>query len=76
MGSAIWRWQVGYICAFHKRRVNVYQEDSIASPDGHCRAFDAKAQGTVFANGVGVVVLKRLTDALADGDPIDAVIKG
>ncbi len=54
----------------------MYQEDSIASPDGHCRAFDAKAQGTVFANGVGVVVLKRLTDALADGDPIDAVIKG
>ncbi len=54
----------------------VYQEDSIASPDGHCRAFDAQAQGTVFANGMGVVVLKRLADALADGDPIDAVIKG
>ncbi len=54
----------------------VYQEDSICSPDGHCRTFDAKAQGTVFANGVGVVVLKRLADALADGDPIDAVIKG
>lgn len=54
----------------------VYQEDSICSPDGHCRAFDAKAQGTVFANGAGVVVLKRLADALADGDAIDAVIKG
>ncbi len=54
----------------------VYQEDSIASPDGHCRAFDAKAQGTVFANGMGVVVLKRLADALADGDAIDAVIQG
>ncbi|WP_089934764.1 type I polyketide synthase [Candidatus Entotheonella palauensis] len=54
----------------------VYQQDGIASPDGHCRAFDAKAQGTVFANGVGVVVLKRLADAVADGDPIDAVITG
>ncbi len=54
----------------------LYQEDSICSSDGHCRAFDAKAQGTVFANGVGIVVLKRLADALADGDPIDAVIKG
>ncbi|ETX05769.1 MAG: hypothetical protein ETSY2_21060, partial [Candidatus Entotheonella gemina] len=49
----------------------VYQQDGIASPDGHCRAFDAKAQGTVFANGAGVVVLKRLADAVADGDPID-----
>ncbi len=54
----------------------LYQEGSIFSPDGHCRAFDARAQGTVSGNGVGVVVLKRLADALADGDCIYAIIKG
>ncbi|MET0622968.1 MAG: SDR family NAD(P)-dependent oxidoreductase [Pyrinomonadaceae bacterium] len=54
----------------------VYQEGSIISPDGHCRAFDAAAAGTVKGSGVGVVVLKRLSDALEDGDPIEAVIKG
>ncbi|MCC6605390.1 MAG: amino acid adenylation domain-containing protein [Anaerolineae bacterium] len=54
----------------------VYQPSGIASPDGHCRPFDAAGQGTVFGSGVGVVVLKRLTDALADGDHIHAVIKG
>jgi len=53
-----------------------YQSDGIASPDGCCRAFDAAAQGTVFGNGVGLVVLKRLADAIADGDTIYAVIKG
>ncbi|HEY0607520.1 MAG TPA: type I polyketide synthase, partial [Herpetosiphonaceae bacterium] len=53
-----------------------YQEGSILSPDGHCRAFDASAQGTVFGSGVGLIVLKRLEDALQDGDTIHAVIKG
>ncbi|WP_299411529.1 type I polyketide synthase [Acaryochloris sp. IP29b_bin.148] len=53
-----------------------YQEDGIASPDGHCRPFDAKAQGTIFGSGLGIVVLKRLEDALADQDHIYAVIKG
>jgi phthiocerol/phenolphthiocerol synthesis type-I polyketide synthase E len=53
-----------------------YQEGLIVSPDGHCRPFDAKAQGTVFGNGLGAVVLKRLEDALADGDHIEAVILG
>jgi phthiocerol/phenolphthiocerol synthesis type-I polyketide synthase E len=53
-----------------------YEEGSILSPDGHCRAFDAKARGMAFGNGLGVVVLKRLEDALTDGDHIDAVIKG
>ncbi len=53
-----------------------HQPDMIWSSDGHCRAFDARADGTVFGNGVGVVVLKLLGDALADGDPIHAVIKG
>ena len=46
----------------------LYQEGGILSPDGHCRAFDADAKGTVGGNGVGVVVLKRLADAIADGD--------
>jgi acyl transferase domain-containing protein/acyl carrier protein len=53
-----------------------YQEGGVLSPDGRCRAFDANAQGTVPGSGVGIVVLKRLTDAIADGDCIHAVIKG
>jgi acyl transferase domain-containing protein/acyl carrier protein len=53
-----------------------YREEGILSPDGHCRAFDENAQGTVSGMGVGIVVLKRLEDALADGDYIHAVIKG
>ncbi|WNG29291.1 amino acid adenylation domain-containing protein [Cystobacter fuscus] len=54
----------------------LFQEGMIFSPDGHCRAFDARAQGTVSGNGVGVVVLKPLADALRDGDHVYAVIKG
>jgi acyl transferase domain-containing protein/acyl carrier protein len=54
----------------------LYHPGSIMSPDGHCRAFDAKAHGTIFGSGVGIVVLKRLADALADGDHIHAIIKG
>jgi acyl transferase domain-containing protein/thioesterase domain-containing protein/D-arabinose 1-dehydrogenase-like Zn-dependent alcohol dehydrogenase/acyl carrier protein len=54
----------------------LYQEGMIMSPDGHCRAFDAQAQGTTGGGGVGVVLLKRLDDALADGDTIHAVIRG
>jgi acyl transferase domain-containing protein len=53
-----------------------FQEGGILSPDGRCRPFDAAAHGTVGGNGVGVVVLKRLADALRDGDTIHAVIKG
>ncbi|MCU0491961.1 MAG: SDR family NAD(P)-dependent oxidoreductase [Chloroflexaceae bacterium] len=54
----------------------LYEQGSMLSPDGHCHAFDAQAQGTVFGSGMGVVALKRLEDALADGDTIYAVIKG
>jgi acyl transferase domain-containing protein len=53
-----------------------YQADGVLSPDGYCRSFDAKGEGTVFGNGVGIVVLKKLSDAIADGDCIYAVIKG
>jgi acyl transferase domain-containing protein len=53
-----------------------YQQGGILSPDGRCRAFDAEAEGTVFGNGGGIVVLKRLADALADGDTVRAIIKG
>ncbi|MGH7579590.1 MAG: type I polyketide synthase, partial [Gemmatimonadales bacterium] len=53
-----------------------YQESGIASPDGHCRTFDARAQGTVFSDGVGAVLLKRADEAVADGDAVYAVIRG
>ncbi len=53
-----------------------YEDAGVQSPDGHCRAFDARARGTVSGNGVGVVVLKRLEDALRDGDTIHAVVRG
>ncbi|HKV12992.1 MAG TPA: amino acid adenylation domain-containing protein [Thermoanaerobaculia bacterium] len=54
----------------------LYQDGGINSPDGHCRPFDAEARGTISACGVGIVVLKRLRDAVADGDTIHAVIRG
>jgi acyl transferase domain-containing protein/acyl carrier protein len=59
-----------------KKSGYLYQEGAILSPDGHCRTFDAKARGTVAGNGVGIVVLRRLADAVADGDNILVVIKG
>ncbi|HEY0079208.1 MAG TPA: SDR family NAD(P)-dependent oxidoreductase [Pyrinomonadaceae bacterium] len=59
-----------------KKAGYLYQPGGVASPDGHCRAFDASAQGTVNGNGVGVVVLKRVEDAVEDGDNILAVIRG
>ncbi|MFZ5963200.1 type I polyketide synthase [Thalassococcus sp. BH17M4-6] len=54
----------------------LYKENEILSPDGECHAFDHRAQGTVFGSGAGVVVMRRLADAVADGDHIWAVIKG
>ena len=53
-----------------------HKEGEILAPDGVCRPFDVHSAGTVFGSGAGVVVLRRLADALADGDPIHAVIKG
>ena len=53
-----------------------FKENEILSPDGECHAFDHRAQGTVFGSGAGAVALRRLEDAIADGDPIWAVIKG
>jgi amino acid adenylation domain-containing protein len=53
----------------------VFEDGMIFSPDGHCRAFDARAAGVVGGSGAGVVVLKRLRDAIAAGDHIHAVIK-
>ncbi|MFV2196813.1 beta-ketoacyl synthase N-terminal-like domain-containing protein [Nocardiopsis sp. LOL_012] len=54
----------------------LFQPDGIFSSDGHCRSFDARAEGTVPGNGAGMVVLKRLEDALSDGDHVRAVIRG
>jgi acyl transferase domain-containing protein/thioesterase domain-containing protein/NADP-dependent 3-hydroxy acid dehydrogenase YdfG/acyl carrier protein len=58
------------------RRGYMYTEGEILSPDGHCRAFDHRARGTIFGSGAGVVVLRRLDDALADKDHVYAVVKG
>jgi acyl transferase domain-containing protein len=54
----------------------LFQEGGISSPDGSCRAFDAEAHGVNGGEGVGIVVLKRLEEALSDGDSIHAVIRG
>lgn len=61
---------------FPQKRGYFHREGGMLSPDGRCRPFDAAAQGTVFSNGVGVVVLKRLGDALADRDHVYGVIRG
>ncbi len=67
----------GGVCVLLRQKGGYfYQEGGIPSPDGYCRAFDTKARGTVVSEGVGIVVLKRLSDALADRDHIYAVIKG
>ncbi|GLZ75505.1 hypothetical protein Afil01_03120 [Actinorhabdospora filicis] len=64
----------GGVSAHVPVRPGVYTEGGVLSPTGHCRAFSAAADGTVGGDGVGVVVLKRLDDALADGDDVRAVI--
>ncbi|BCJ28485.1 type I polyketide synthase [Actinocatenispora sera] len=54
----------------------IAQDGGITAPDGHCRPFDARGAGTLWGSGGGVIVLKRLSDALADGDDVRAVILG
>ncbi len=66
----------GAAISIPQRKGYAYVPGGIMSPDGHCRAFDASARGTVSGNGVGVVVLKRLADALTDRDHIYAIIRG
>jgi acyl transferase domain-containing protein/thioesterase domain-containing protein len=66
----------GVALSLPQRRNYFYDTGGMLSGDGHCRPFDAKALGTVFGNGVGVVALKRLDDALKDGDQIRGVILG
>jgi len=66
----------GVSVTFPQKRGYVYEEGSIVSSDGRCRPFDAAAGGTVFGDGVGLVVLKRAGEAMRDGDHIHAVIRG
>ncbi|NHB91158.1 non-ribosomal peptide synthetase/type I polyketide synthase [Photorhabdus cinerea] len=66
----------GVAVSFPQESGYLYQPGMIFSPDGHCRPFDSQANGTYGGNGVGVVTLKRLSDALRDGDPIMAVLRG
>ena len=66
----------GVSVSFPQYRGYLYLEGGMVSADGHCRTFDAKADGTVFGSGAGVVVLKRLSDALESRDRVLAVIRG
>jgi amino acid adenylation domain-containing protein len=66
----------GSSITFPQKRGSFYQDGGMVSPDGHCRAFDIDAQGTVFGSGVAVVLLKRMEDAVRDGDHIYAAIRG
>ena len=67
----------GGVCIrFPQGQGYLYQEGMIGSSDGRCRPFDAKANGTLFGNGAGIVLLKRLSESIEDNDTILAVIKG
>ncbi len=66
----------GVSLAWPEGRGYLYEEGMIFSKDGHCRAFDANATGTVFSPGVGIVALKPLAQALEDGDSVHAVLRG
>jgi phthiocerol/phenolphthiocerol synthesis type-I polyketide synthase E len=66
----------GVSLRFPASRGYFYERSGITSPDGHCRTFDARAQGTVPGSGAGVVVLRRLADAISSGDNVRGVIQG
>jgi acyl transferase domain-containing protein len=66
----------GVSVTFPQKRGYLHEEGSLVSGDGTCRPFDAAAGGTVFGDGVGLVVLKRADEALRDGDNIHAIIRG
>ena len=66
----------GASISFPQHRGYLHQEGGMVSADGTCRPFDADASGTIFGSGAGAVLLKRLEDALADGDHVYAVIRG
>ncbi|WP_175718877.1 beta-ketoacyl synthase N-terminal-like domain-containing protein [Burkholderia anthina] len=66
----------GAVCVrFPQETGYPYQEDGVLSPDGNCRPFSADSNGTVFTNGLGLVLLKRLSEAVQDGDDVVAVIR-
>ena len=71
-----WSWPEGSISTYRRNVDTFIRRGSILSPDGHCRPFDADAAGTLFGGGVGLVLIKRVAEALADRDYIHAVIKG
>ena len=66
----------GVSVTFPQRSGHVHQTGSIFSPDGHCRPFDSQAAGTLFCDGAGLVVVKRLADAIENNDRIYAVVRG
>ena len=66
----------GATLKFPQYRGYLYEQDGMVAPDGKCRTFDLNARGTVFGDGAGMILMKRLEDAVADGDHIYAVIKG
>ena len=66
--NATWRWPAESPSRFLTALGYIYREGEILSRDGHCRSFDASSSGTVFGSGLGIVVLRRLEDALADRD--------
>lgn len=66
----------GVSVTFPQKCGYLYSKEGINSPDGHCRTFDAQAAGTVMGNGGGIVVLKRLSEAIQDRDTIRAIIRG
>ncbi len=66
----------GSVVVVPQKRGYMYREGEILSPDGHCRPFDAKSAGTVFGSGAGAIVVKRLEDAISDGDTVHAIVRG